>query len=876
MSTRKSPTNGQASDTGSDSIGGRASSVTSQPQDYKKSIANEHKAQFSNVTGVTSRDDTLFEVPSSDDEHTARVHAIARKRRKIVSRSVDDGDSLVFDDASLQRHVAAEVSKEMDSLLDPSKKNTPGKSVRCAHARSESQSNKRLSPSVKQHRVPRAQEFHGQADPARAAVVPSAQSNKEVTSHQGSKNEARLLKTEAPRPKTQRIKNGHSKDIVRPVTLENTPRTTLVHRSSVSHQRLASSAKAPYPPSTPPRPIKTPDAATTPRQRELWNKLLSEDTHTESPSHIDLPGLILSDNNAGRSEGRPTARKVTWGKARDHDIKTRPDRIIDNLHSSDHSLLQLDHDEMDASSQGSSSHAGSRYQQSDGSAVDVVTVQTSPSADSQHRGQVLNPQPSQPSQTASSLHGVGPKVTYARQRSYLTDYDLEEAAMLEVPETTNRKGASRRALGGNAASLQSTNVFENEDIGAGQDSQGGAMRSIHELREAGGNVRLASEFDAILDDLDEKELVSISLRRMRLIDLVTKLQEPSQCRLFVDQAMESRLLLHVGSGNDAIADSLLVAAILQLMVGSISTPLLAQVSDVRVVEFLIGLLGLDQDLTTAANLRSTNMSKVTQQEYRGLCTSLLNSSSWRAGKPPLLTCHLLALQCLEYLVRQTREAGSLSEVLSAHAIRRIVATSLPSSLKPLPAPDAISTINLELAVSVLESCTISNAAECQESLWAGETLERVVGLLPLLASWTEEKCATSRTLTLRLYVNLTNNNPGLCEDFSTPAIVDALSRIIILKFKQLSDHAGKEEKPLVLDHLILALGSFSNLAESSDLARQPVMDLHYGTHSYLDVLLELFMMKSKSSAEVSSRLLILLTNDTDSYRRIVRRKPART
>ena len=875
-STRDRLGNAQAKDMVSESTGKRKSSPVLQSKDPKRATVNKHKTHSPLTPSVGSQDDAGFDVPSSDNDHEVRIRnsdATVRKRRKITPQLVDNDAYLVFDDASLQRHVAAEASKHANINPKPTWNTTGGEYSRSAQARSASQPRARLNPPVKQHRATAARGPRNQADTDHATMTDRIKAKKEVGLPPTGGIQVPLLKAKTPPRRMPRDTAGLTTTVARPVTPLNSPKATSAHQSGGSLGELSSSTNALHRPTTPIRRAKTPDGATTPRQRELWNRLLSDDAHAGSPSHLDLPGLILTDKKFDRPL---TARKVTWGKAFKSDLQARPKRIIDTLHPSDQSLNYCEDDELDDSSEESSSDSYSKSLRSEGSALnDAITVQTSPSADSQSIGQVPHQQAlSQSSHAIPSLHGVGLKVTYARQRSYLTDHDLDDVAMLSVPavpEPTSREAASRRGLSEKAPGLQLTSAFDDDDFGAAQDSQGGAMRSIHELREAGGNVRLTIELEAILDDLDEKE--STSLRRSRLMHLVTKLQDPSQCRLFIDQGMESRLLSHVGFGDDLIANSLIAAAVLQLIIGPTSAPLLAQVSDIGVVAFLIGLLECDQDLVTASKLRSNNLSKVAQEEYGRFCASLLKSPMWRAGKTPLLSCHALALQCLENLVRHTREAGSLSEVLSANAIRRIVATSLPSSSTPLPPSNAIPTTNLELALSILESCTISNAAECQESLWAGDILERVIGLLPLLASWKEEECATSQTLTLRLYVNLTNNNPGLCEDFSTPAIVDALSRTIILNFKQLSDHAMKQEKPLTLDHLILSLGSFSNLAESSDLARQLALELRYGGQSYLDVLLELFMTRSKSAAEVRTSPLLTYRIDRKlTYAGLLRRR----
>lgn len=148
---------------------------------------------------------------------------------------------------------------------------------------------------------------------------------------------------------------------------------------------------------------------------------------------------------------------------------------------------------------------------------------------------------------------------------------------------------------------------------------------------------------------------------------------------------------------------------------------------------------------------------------------------------------------------------------------------------------------------------MSNATKCQESLWADETLKRIVGLLPLLALWKEGPYGISQILTLRLYLNLTNNNPGLCEDFSTPDIATVLFNSIVTNFEQLAD--PQRDRILVLEILILSLGSFINLAESSEAVRRLVSTLYHDGQSHLDVFLEIYTTKSKRASEVRPLLL---------------------
>ena len=790
----------------------------------------------------SAKDVSLYDVPLSDDGLGHNTNA-ARKRRKVLpSMAVADNQSLVYDDESLQRHIAAEARQDEGQILHSPKVSSAGHGpdFRCPAARgilnngmSETSKDSNLDPKHNGTDTKAVKQTKGSFNPRKQfKPLPKAK----ITSH--------LMHNTNTKP---------AKTTVRRTTPDTVFDRVYSQEETSEPRSFCTSRKPVYKSTTPPRPTGAAGGATTPRQRELWNRLLIDNMQARSPSSLTLSDPTLSEKNPEDLHGYARSRKVSWRPYQQPAaLKHRPKKIVDTLHQSDQDQEKVsdDYDEIRGSI--SNSDSESEYMHFEVSAAEgSITVQKSPNEDSQCLVSQFQDPRSNTSQAMPSLCGGGLKITYARQRSYLTDND-EEAAMigLQVPlESKNRRGYGRRRPGDQVPRMQSLKNLDDES-GELADSQGGTMRSIHELREAGGNVRLVSELEAILDDIGDHQPGSTSLRRGRLIALVTKLEEPATCRLFVGQGLESRLLANAGLSNDLITNGLLVAALLQLMTSSSSTLLLTQVGDVRVVRFLIDLLGSDQDLLSHARLRANNMSKAAQADLKNICSALLKSAAWRAGKPPVISCHVTSLQCLEYLVRQTREAGSFSEVLSAHAIRRIVATSVPSFSTLPPQPDEISVICLELAVSVLESCTINNAAERQAFLWAGETLERVIGLLPLLSQWNGEECGTSRTLTLRLYLNLTNNSPGLCEDFSTPEVIRVIFRIVISHFERLADSTLETDKTLLLDDLILSLGSLINLADLSKIARQLVMDLRCGSQTYLEILLELFMNKSKNAAEV--------------------------
>ncbi|KAK4690852.1 hypothetical protein P7C71_g6029, partial [Lecanoromycetidae sp. Uapishka_2] len=466
---------GLTGDAGFESSGQYAIGGSSKAQEHnvKTSLARQHRS--TSIFGDTSKNDSIFDVPATgEDEVTVNG---SRKRRKITPSAMVSDPPYVYDDASLQNHVAAEASSEAQ---DPKRRNLPEKG----------------------DKADTLQRVHRQQIATREGSQRYNKSKNRASLCQGADDQTKqTILAKHPRPPTLKTEVKDLRGNEQAATPVFASNVVGVYQSSGVGNGTRSFTRDAYPPSTPPRSTKSPEGVTTPRQRELWNRLLTDGACNASPSNLGLPGLILTDAKHKGSEASVTARKVTWDKAQDIAPKTRPRRLVDTLSSADDGLGYRDGKDSDHESESIDSDIQSSSIQSETSgAIGAVTVQTSPSADSQNRAHQPQEQgSSHASQPLPLLHGVGLKVTYARQRSYLTDDDLNEVAMLSVPaipEPSNTIGDKRKGLGNRPSKIQSAQIY-GEDIGDIQDSQSGTMRSIHELREAGGNVRLVSELEAM-------------------------------------------------------------------------------------------------------------------------------------------------------------------------------------------------------------------------------------------------------------------------------------------------------------------------------------------------------------------------------------------
>lgn len=809
---------------------------------------------------TSNRDDNTFSGgPSPGQEHCAsrssRASGLPRKEDEFIPDGVTEEGTFVYDDRSLQRHVAAETSNDQNQAQE-SQGSFDLKSAKSEAAlRAMSQDNGHQEDSRSQPSGKRLSDQSSKAPQSmRRASADRNTFKSNVTTVAKAVNSTRSQRGELLSGSSQahqiynldgRAQRGTSQHY----TMDSGSKSDLP--ASTPHcksERVSICTATVFDPLTTPPRVATANGTTTPRQRELWNKLLKDGTEQSICTPPNSAGIAIEYQNkqSGRKSSTHAERSILMKPVYKNSHKRR--RLVDNLLGDDNDLYYSDDSsqaEVDVSFNLRCAKSGTdgTLSQSDPISIDAKNKVL------QDDARVL-PSHSQP----GLLHqGGGPKVTYARQRSYLTDDDISQAGAFDMLSMNDLVSGTRKRR--QAASEVTSRFLDQaslvEDQNDVTESQGSAMRSIHELREAGCNARVFSEMEAILDDIDEANAMSPTLKRSRLLCLATKLQEPSFCRLFIDQGLNERLFHDFNSANDILIEALFAAILLCLLATSTSISKLSHANDLSVKAFLVGLLDKDQDLTLSLSSRSFNLSKAAQAEFKNLWNSLLlKSTAWRAGSPTVLSSCIISLQCLEYLVRHAREMGSVNAILSRADIRSVVKILKPEPSGSMLQPGSRSTVEMHLSVSILESCTISNGIPFEETPWTGHTLDTTVRLLPWLDSWLKDDIGTLRTLTLRLYLNLTNNNPILCKAFSRPDVIGSMLSIIVSHFQRLSENDMLHKPEVLLDNLILSLGSMINLAEWCDTVRPLVLSLRSGDTCFLDTLIQLFTSKQRKAAEV--------------------------
>ncbi|KAL8745676.1 MAG: hypothetical protein Q9190_002216 [Brigantiaea leucoxantha] len=606
---------------------------------------------------------------------------------------------------------------------------------------------------------------------------------------------------------------------------------------------------------TPPKVHTTKTRVTTPRQRHLWQMLLPDDVGSKkNDDEVGLLNLKISESNSSTNSNPNSSHGGSYSYHRNGIPKPRRrKKLINSLQQVNQEVEHRQEPQEHAKGLSDNDWDASIGSNLEGN-LDQAQLATHSSNPMTHLG--------------------SSKVTYAHQRSYLTDDRSGDAPMPGVHSLHNREDSTENLHmpyedGGFEAGLTKPQRDSPDDI---DSSQGGTMRTIHELRKAGGNVRQLGDLEAIMDDIDGPNGLPPALRRSRMLELVSKLQEPYCARLFTEQSLEARLVTSKWLVDDPILRTLLAAALLSLTAAPMPAQTLFSTNDSRVLRVFNLLLAGKTSLDSLLQDPRVKLSKIARKEFDSFRHTLLRSNIWRLGRPPRVSEQFLGLQGLEYFIRFQREKGWRAEILSEELLVRIIKflpTSWPHEVSQLA--DSEIHFAASLAVSILESCTVGDLGT-SEDFWSDDTLEPVIKLLPNLSTCPETNIGPIRILALRLCLNLTNNSPRLCQAFSRADVVSAIFNSIHSLFSTLSNTPLENELTDHLDALILSLGLLINLVEWSDAMRGLLMNLPDGGSSYLEALLQIFQTRRAKTAEVRLKFYVR-TRDTDLARCIRSKRP---
>ncbi|RFU33907.1 hypothetical protein B7463_g2460, partial [Scytalidium lignicola] len=590
--------------------------------------------------------------------------------------------------------------------------------------------------------------------------------------------------------------------------------------------------------------IDKPTIDVSPRGLEVWNGLL--DLTIRDEIFETDKGILEEERYNGRAEKAmrfTTMADISKDQANlpiDRSRRLPRRRLIDSLveQSQDHSMDEdSSDDDLSSGSQGDAMMSSDRLE---------PTIQGYPS---------LPNQSSNLSTTASSSQGsqnVGPKFTYSRQRSMLAEEDFMKQLEFDMPIQSTQPSKSKRLRRGSVPKLVPLQSFDEND----EDDDGlanKAVRSVHELRQAGANNRFLDEVEDLLERIGRPTNPPSSMRRGALLELAAKMNDKNFLRQFRSNGVEQRLFLHLGQEADIISGFLLVALLITELAEATMPHIVSQLRRQGITRLIIRLLNYHESISYISKDRKSNMSKNSQNLVADLQKSLIQLPLWEDLQPERISPRMASLKCLELMVRQTREAGDSRDIFSKEMISglfSILQSRLNDSVWDLSQGN--DAIDFYLALSSLEWHSISSRNVDGEAIWIEQYLPIVAKTVESSLAQPPDHFGVSQILILRLILNVTNNNPKASDVLANGTLMSTVGQAINNKFRKISKFLTEDEFSVVVDHLILLLGIMINFAEWSSNARERLNNLQSTEHDPMDTMIQLFVDYKGTTSEADS------------------------
>lgn len=452
--------------------------------------------------------------------------------------------------------------------------------------------------------------------------------------------------------------------------------------------------------------------------------------------------------------------------------------------------------------------------------------------------------------TTVSPHLRGSKVTYARQRSFLDDLMIETGMNAKSPDSilpgladplpTYDRNTKRSA----EARFFTIEEPENDD---------GTVRSIHELRQAGGNARYRGAVESIFEDIEDPH-TSLSGRCTALVQLCMKLLDSKLAHQFIECNFDKRLVDLFSRDFDVISSSLGLCAYVLCSLGRPLSFILATAAWPKLANLATALLEIQNDLITVAQAPQQRISRTAQQSIQNAASKIRSTLFPDTATAKLSPC-FLTLQCLRLTISAFQEKGEKPASLPLPVLRELVSLVLSSGVSYKDTSSAIESDDsriLRLGLSIVETHIASGVSLQSEHHNVLSSLSDLHGLLSERGNGSRSTASQQiQTIYIRVVLNLTNTHPDLCDAFSTPQMINELARIAIANFRELSLNSRPSNNiSHSLDTVILTLGALINIAEQSEAARIVIFDTNGTDESILNRLLQLFLTHVGSVSKV--------------------------
>jgi hypothetical protein len=447
---------------------------------------------------------------------------------------------------------------------------------------------------------------------------------------------------------------------------------------------------------------------------------------------------------------------------------------------------------------------------------------------------------------------TGPKFTYSQQRSMLADDDplLGSGGFGDLGG--GPAGGALFNLGRlTKSSTINTFSYLDEDDETGNT---GAVRSIHELRQAGANSRFADEMDDILDRVGLPSAKPSSLRRGALLELAQKMKHKDFRQQFRNHSDGGSLFRSLADETDLISGYAILAIVTTLLAATTSAHLIQQLRSQGLAALVCKLLDNTTDIGLLIKDRKQNVSRNGQLTLATIKSSLLELPVWEPFSPTSLSPRTLALKCLDVLMRQPTHALAEDEVLSQAVTDRLfsILADGASNTACWDFPNQKESCDFYLALYVLEGHSVSAMQSPLNSTWTKQYSPIVAKVLETALERPTDQLGDLESLTLKISLNITNHNEEASRMFVEKGLLRRLAKSAWSAFEMVMNSMKVDSfMSKVLEALIMMLGAMINFCVYYPPASGSLEEADDGTGSPLNRLIRVFADNHSKTADVS-------------------------
>ncbi|CAZ81421.1 unnamed protein product [Tuber melanosporum] len=445
---------------------------------------------------------------------------------------------------------------------------------------------------------------------------------------------------------------------------------------------------------------------------------------------------------------------------------------------------------------------------------------------------------------------IGPKVTYAQQRSFKADENMSEQNLFGIPLMMMPSSYSGRT------GVNFDEGLEEEPLATAK----GMMKNIHELRETGSNNRFLDDVEDFFGDIEGKN-VPLGTKRSGYIGLACKMVDKTFVRNFRANNFDTRLLKRVAKQTDEVICFTLAFMIARLLWEDSTVQVLSEVRANGALDMLARTLDFERDIKVVSKDKKTNMSKAAQGMVVELRTLVDKSTVFPQCKPRVYSAQIMGLMVLETVIRRLRATGIQDRIVSLDVLGKLV-TMVKPFITPTKAGKALDLLVLELLVSALEAWACGLDVEI-ETAFSKDELATLTDIIPTIISQAvtgdngkfhvgDFDVKDILLLTLRLNINMTNDRIEACDALASSDLIPILIELIRSRFGILDGQLEEVPRLVNLDLLVLGLGLLNNFAEMSIPGRCSVLRKGETGVLLLDILVRLFLARFSKTEDADS------------------------